>query len=147
LIRVPKQEAEEKFESNNDAFTATDGGNNKRWNEKNYQDTENVSDEDSDIESDDEEEVVILRCHTTTCQDGNKCVPVEFDFVVRIRYGEEEDTPQAADTYFPYTMPYQSDEESFKNNFISKTSGENSDLSKEPKNTISASTDNLTINN
>jgi len=147
LIRVPKQEVEVKLESNNDAFTATDGGNNKRWSEKNYQDTENVTDEDSDIESDDEEEVVILRCQTSTCQDGNKCVPVEFDFVVRIRYGEEEDTPQAADTYFPYIMPYQNDGESFKNDFISKTSEENNDHSKEPKNTISASTDNLTVNN
>lgn len=28
--------------------------------------------------------------------------------MVRVRYGDEENTPQAADTYFPYTLPYNS---------------------------------------
>lgn len=106
LIRIPKQELED---GSNDDSTATDG--NKRWNDKYLQDSENDSDENSDEESDDEEETVILRCQTSTCQ-GDKCVPVEFDFVVRVRFGDEEDTPQAADTYFPYTMPCGSSKDS-----------------------------------
>ncbi|CAI6356454.1 unnamed protein product [Macrosiphum euphorbiae] len=105
LIRIPKQEWEEdKNDENADDITSRDG--NKRWNDKYNQEFENESDEDSEDESDDEEEVVILRCQTNVCQDNDKCVPVEFDFVVRVRYGDEENTPQAADTYFPYTLPY-----------------------------------------
>lgn len=105
LIRIPKQEWEEnKNDENADDIKSRDG--NKRWNDKYSQEFENESDEDSEDESDDEEEVVILRCQTNVCQDNDKCVPVEFDFVVRVRYGDEENTPQAADTYFPYTLPY-----------------------------------------
>lgn len=92
-------------ESNED-LTATDGASNKRWNDKYLQDHDNDSDENSDEESDEDEEIVILRCQTSNCQ-GDKCIPVDFDFVVHVRFGDEEGTPQAADTYFPYTMPYE----------------------------------------
>lgn len=95
---------EDKNNENTDNLKSREG--NKRWNDKYNQDIENDSDEDSEDESDDEEEIVILRCQTSFCQDNDKCVPVEFDFVVRVRYGDEENTPQAADTYFSYTLPY-----------------------------------------
>jgi len=99
---------EENLNSKNDDLIPTDSSESCRWNDK-YQDIDNTSDDESDAESD-EEEIVILRCQTTTCH-GNKCVPVEFDFVVHVRFGDEENTPQAADTYFPYTMSFKSDKE------------------------------------
>lgn len=103
---MPKQEINKhKTDENSDDSTFKDGGGNKRWNDKYQHDHENESDESSEDESDDDEEVVILRCQTSVCQDGDKCVPIDFDFVVHVRYGDEEDTPQAADTYFPYTIP------------------------------------------
>lgn len=118
LIRIPKQEWEEdKTDENTDNSTSRDG--NRWWNDKYNPDFENESDEDSEDESDDEEEIVILRCQTSVCQDDDKCVPVEFDFVVRVRYGDEENTPQAADTYFPYTLPYNNGKK-----LINKTSSE-----------------------
>lgn len=122
LIRVPKQESDViKNNENDDNLTARDSGN-KRWNDKYHQENENESDEDSEDESDDDEEVVILRCQTSVCQDGDKCVPIEFDFVVHVRYGDDEDTPQAADTSFSYTLPY--------TNNRKKTSTETTDSSK-----------------
>lgn len=106
LIRIPKQELEEnKINESVDNLTANDVSGNRRWNDKYHQNYEDESDEDSDSEID-EEEIVILRCQTSVCQDGDKCVPVEFDFVVHVRFGDEENTPQAADAYFPYTLPY-----------------------------------------
>jgi len=146
LIRVPKQEwDEDKNNENADNLTSRDG--NRRWNDKYNQDFENESDEDSEDESDDEEEIVILRCQTSVCQDGDKCVPVEFDFVVRVRYGDEENTPQAADTYFPYTLPYNSSGKKILNkassendSLVSKASTHNVDSS------MSASTTTLTSN-
>lgn len=106
LIRIPKQEFDDnKNDESGENLTAKDSGN-KRWNDK-YQENENESDDDSEDESDDEE-IVILRCQTSVCQDGDKCVPVEFDFVVHVRYGDNENTPQAADTSFQYILPYSS---------------------------------------
>lgn len=103
---MPKQELNEyKNDENSDDSTLKDGEVNKRWNDKYLQDYENESDDSSEDDSYDEEEVVILRCQTSVCQDGDKCIPIHFDFVVRVRYGDGENTPQAADTYFPYTIP------------------------------------------
>lgn len=121
LIRIPKQELEEKtIDESGNNLTAKDVSGNKAWNDKYHQSFEDESDEDSDCESD-EEETVILRCQTNVCQDGDKCVPVQFDFVVRVRFGDEEDTPQAADTNFPYTLPYGNS----TSNSISKASSDN----------------------
>lgn len=107
MIRVPKQELEEDANDENyDNLKSRDFGANGRWSDKYNQDFAYDSDENSEDESDNNEEVVILRCQTSVCQDGDKCVPIEFDFIVRVRYGDEENTPQAADTYFPYTIPY-----------------------------------------
>lgn len=121
LIRVPKQYSSEiKNDENNVDLTSRDGSSNRRWSDKYPQELENESEEDSEDESDDED-IVILRCQTSVCQDGDKCVPIEFDFVVHVRYGNEEDTPQAADTNFPYTIPYPSN---INNHSSSKTSSE-----------------------
>lgn len=122
LIRVPKQNSDEiKNDENNVDLTSRDGSTNRRWNDKYPQELENESEDDSEDESDDDEEIVILRCQTSVCQDGDKCVPIEFDFVVHVRYGNEENTPQAADTYFPYTLPYASNS---NNHSSSRTSSE-----------------------
>jgi len=123
---------------------------NKRWNDKYNQDIENESDEDSEDESDDEEEIVILRGQTSVCQDDDKCVPVEFDFVVHVRYGDEENTPQAADTYFSYTLPYNKSGKKLLNKASSEidslASTYNVDSPIELEN-VSASTSSLTFNN
>lgn len=94
LIHIPKQEIKD-----NDNNISKDG--NKRWNEK-YQDFDEDNDSDDD---DDDEDIIILRCETRTCQDGNKCVPMEYDFVVHVKYGYEISTPSAADASFSYTLP------------------------------------------
>lgn len=120
MIRVPKQYSDEiKNDENSVDLTSRDSSTNKRWNDKYPQELENESEEDSEDESDDEEEIVILRCQTSVCQDGDKCVPIEFDFVVHVRYGNEENTPQAADTYFPYTLPYTSNSNNHSSSRIS----------------------------
>lgn len=92
LIHIPKQEL------NNDNIPK-DGGN-KRWNDK-YQEF----DEDNSDDDDDDEDIIILRCQTRICQDGNKCIPMEYDFVVRVKYGYENSTPSAADANFSYKLP------------------------------------------
>lgn len=130
LIRVPKQELDEDKTSDNDNTPNKDNsGGNKRWNEKYYRDLENESD-GSENESDEEEDVVILRCQTSICKDGDKCVPYEFDFVVHVRFGDEENTPQAADTNFSYTLPFSS------NGVPLKTSGVNSSASNASTNRV-----------
>lgn len=103
LIRIPKQKSDE--HKNSDSSLVRDASTNKPWKEKYSQNFNNESDEDSEYESDNEEEVVILRCQTSVCED-DKCIPFEFDFVVHVRFGNEENTPQAADTTFSYTIPY-----------------------------------------
>lgn len=134
LIRVPKQELDEDKTDDNTAHKDNSGGN-KRWNEKYH--LENDSD-GSENESDDEEDVVILRCQTSICKDGDKCVPYEFDFVVHVRFGDEENTPQAADTNFSYTLPYSS------NNVPSKTSASNASTNRVSLPNMSGSTANIT---
>lgn len=126
LIRVPKQEMEEQFESNNGEGAATDK---KSLDDTYFQDTENMSDDDLEADSDDDEEIVILRCETTMCHDGKKCIPEQFDFVVRVRYAFEDDAPQAADTFFPHVMPYKIDKGSCEDYLVSNTSRENIDPS------------------
>lgn len=135
MIRIPKQDLEEdKNDEDNDNLKSRDFGTNRRWNDKYNQDFAYDSDENSEDESDNDEEVVILRCKTSVCQDGDKCVPIEFDFIVRVRYGDEENTPQAADTYFPYTIPYRSN----ANNLLA-TSGVDSSTSNASLNSVDSS--------
>lgn len=146
LIRVPKQELDSENGESSDSFTHNDK---RRWNGKNHQSYDNDSDDDSDGESD-EEEIVILRCQTSICQDGDKCVPLEFDFVVHVHFGDENDAPQAADTYFPYTLPFtpsgnKSSVASTKvNTSVSNAPPNNSEPSMESTNTASASTNHST---
>lgn len=138
LIRVPKQETENENGENSDYQESV----NKRRNDKYYKAFDNDSDEDSDDECDDEEEIVILRCQTSICQDGDKCVPMEFDFVVRVRFGDDNDAPQAADTYFPYTLPYDPSKSNSLSNAstkINSASANKLDSSKELINTTSGS--------
>lgn len=97
LIRVPKEEFEE--EKTDENLISKD----QKWTDK-YQ-TEDDFDT-SDGESDEEEEIIILRCQTSACQNGDKCIPIEFDFIVHVRFSDDELSPQAADTFFPYTLPY-----------------------------------------
>lgn len=143
LIRIPKQSLEQN--TNNSDISHKDG--NSRWNEK-YHDFDEY--DDSDMESDDdEEEIVILRCQTSICQDGDKCVPFKFDFVVHVRYGDEISTPQAADTNFSYTIPHiirdNNQTKAISNNDSSNSNiSTNVDTSSELMNDISTSTDNLT---
>lgn len=125
---------EDKNDEDNDNLKSRDFGTNRRWNDKYNQDFAYDSDENSEDESDNDEEVVILRCKTSVCQDGDKCVPIEFDFIVRVRYGDEENTPQAADTYFPYTIPYRSN----ANNLLA-TSGVDSSTSNASLNSVDSS--------
>lgn len=80
-----------------------------------------------------------MRCQTSICKDGDKCVPYEFDFVVHVRFGDEENTPQAADTNFSYTLPQSS------NNLPLKTSSaSNASTNRVSLPNISGSTANLT---
>ncbi|VVC24073.1 Six-bladed beta-propeller, TolB-like,Thioredoxin-like fold,NHL repeat,Thioredoxin domain [Cinara cedri] len=98
LIRIPKQVLEN-TETANDFESKDKQRNNKYWQTEDDSDT-------SDSELDEDEEVIILRCQTSVCEDGDKCIPLEFDFIVRVQFDNDEHTPQAADVFFSYTLPF-----------------------------------------
>jgi len=68
---------------------------------------------------------------------------------VRVRYGDEENTPQAADTYFPYTLPFNKSGKKLLNKtseIDSLASTCNVDSPIELVNNVSASKTSLTFN-
>ncbi|XP_050528956.1 NHL repeat-containing protein 2 [Daktulosphaira vitifoliae] len=90
LIRIPvKQREEKEIEVDNERDDDLEGENG-----------EGSSDEDPQL--------VILRCETSICTTdpnaGSVCLPVQFDFVVEVRFSNSKDAPLAADAYFPYTV-------------------------------------------
>lgn len=69
--------------------------------------------------------------------------------MVRVRYGDEENTPQAADTYFPYTLPYNKSGKKILNRESSEIDSlaPTNDSPMELVNNKSATTTSVTFNN
>ncbi|XP_050434069.1 NHL repeat-containing protein 2-like [Adelges cooleyi] len=108
LIRMPVNQREGSTEGDAGEYTADDNG---------------------EYDCDEEPQIIILRCETSICTTdtdmGPVCLPVQFDFVVEVRFTASKDAPLAADAYFPHTVQVPGVESNSKANAAKTPSSSN----------------------